>query len=130
MESIKPSLCVLPSVNNKAPTPEMFEKVVFTDYHEFKEQFINCIGGSCWAFTVDSEIIWNDYDESRCYKDILISNSIRDSLINDPSNLLVYLNRTSVNHKIELYMYQTDIEKYTINVLDGTYTFTFFKFFK
>ena len=130
MSPIQSICCLLPSVREPAPTPEMFEKTVFTDYYEFREQFINCISGSCWAFSVDSEVIWNDYDESRSYKDILISNSVRDSLITDPSNLFVYLNRTEISHKIEIYMYQTDIEKYTIDVSDGTYTFSFFKLFK
>ena len=130
MSPIISILSLLPSVREPAPTPEMFEKTVFTDYNEFKKQFIMCISGSCWALTVDYEPIWNDYDSSRCYKNILIENSIRDSLINDPGNLLVYLNRSSKNHIIEIYMYQTDIEKYTIDILNETYTFSFFKFFK
>ena len=115
---------VLPAVTIPITKPTFFEKTTFIDYSEFIEQFTNCISGSCWALVVDSEIIWNDYDDSRNFKEIIMAGVLREAIINDPRCIIKKATT------MDIYMFQENIQKYKIHILDNTFKFSFFKFIK
>lgn len=95
------------------------------NYPKLLELIQDYVGADCWAFVVNNEILFNNYnDESKTFKQIIEEKIIRDKIIENPHSVLVEVNRRNVNTVIEIYMfpkphsyklmirYVADVEKY------------------
>jgi len=117
----------LPVINVPCAKPLYIQHTEYTDFIEFKEQIKLLIGGDCWAFVIDDEILWNAYPGSISYTKFITYGVIRDHLIDDPANLLIYMMRNTVPHYIDIYMYYTDKKRYHVDIKNGKFVFSFFK---
>jgi hypothetical protein len=109
----------LPKLDTPMSKPTFFEKTCYYSFNEFKEQFLDCIGGSCLALVIDGEIIWNEYDTSKSFKKKIQNASLRYTLLNNPSVIMEA-------HEIDIYMYSRNSQRYNLSIFDGTYQFKFF----
>ena len=117
----------LPVINIPCSKPIYIEHSEYSDFIEFKEQVKLLIGGDCWAFVIDDEVLWNTYPNNTSYSKLLSQNIIRDHLISDPANLLIYMMRNITPHYIDIYMYSGNKKRYHIHIKNGKFVFSFFK---
>jgi hypothetical protein len=76
-------------------------------YLELIELIRDYVRQDCWAFVINNEILFNSYNaHSKTFKAILEEKIIRDTIIDNPQNILAEVNCRNINTKIEIYMFQ------------------------
>jgi len=84
------------------------------------------LGGDCWAITINSEIIYNNYDKTRNAKDIIIQNILRNHIIDNPSLLFGLF-----EHDKKIVIYMSKNNTWSINIIfekkENTFELLFFK---
>lgn len=103
-----------------------------TQYKLLQEILSNVVGSDCWALSIEYnksvEVIYNAYNNSRSYKEILLQNNYRDQIIDNPhSNLLYNINHKDEPTSINAYMYHSDgfIVHIDYNPEDSSYTISY-----
>lgn len=66
----------------------------------------NLVGSECWAAVIDEkEVLFNEYDTSRSFKQILADSMARNALLHDPYTILMHFYCSQKNHTMNLYMF-------------------------
>ena len=94
--------------NNLFGVLERFPSEITFQYLEHINQyrlFTGLVKSDCWAVIYDGQILYNFYDTSRPYRELIIDNIIRERLVKDPyESLFKFLYKNAKDTKIELYM--------------------------
>jgi len=98
----------------------------FTDFMAFKDELQNLLGGSCWAFSINDEILWNSFDESRNIREIVRQEVVRRHLVSDPSDVLVYIYKNTKPSFMDIFMFGNPTIRFHVTIKPGKYTFTYF----
>lgn len=105
MRTVLPPLVFHPYDNAPA---RIYHTEVGHEYEQFLDEFEDHLGADCWALTVNEEIIINSYHEHRPLREKLMDKIIRDAILGEPHSLFVNINRSHVNTRIIVYMFQRD----------------------
>ncbi len=96
-ELYKPNFGLLSEYNSDSYDYELLCKLI-TDY----------VSADCWAFTVDDEIIFNNYETKEKICDYLQEQLFRKAIIeNVHSNILLNIRKRNKDSIIEIYMFQS-----------------------
>ena len=87
---------------------ERFPSEITFQYLEHINQyrlFTGLVKSDCWAVIYDGQILYNFYDTSRPYRELIFDNIIRERLVKDPyESLFKFLYKNAKDTNIELYM--------------------------
>ena len=125
----------LPVCTFPCKLPYYFDKSEYTtqnisDYQDFMQIMSNVIGGYCCALFIDDEQLYNTYDNSKSFLELMTLEAIRDKIANNAHSLLCHINRLSKPVQIKIYDNQYNDYKIMVSIeynpTDKKYTISAF----
>lgn len=98
----------LPVVTQIIQKPTFIENDTFTmkTLDKLNEFIKDIVSGSCIAMLINSDIIWNDFDETVSYTERFHQIAIRDAVSNNPSSLIHEILKKHTDARVYFYLYR------------------------
>jgi hypothetical protein len=116
----------LPTVNQFMCSPLEQTRFKFDEFDKLNKIIQEYLGGDCWAITINSEIIYNNYDKTRNANKIITQDTLRNHIIDKP---LLLFGLFEQDKKIVIYMFKKNT--WSINIIfkkkENTFEVLFFK---
>lgn len=100
----------LPNITHIIQKPTFIENDFFTlkTLRKLNMVIKDIVSGSCMAMLINSDIIWNEFDESVTFNERFQQNSIREHITNNPDSLLYEIIKKNKDARVYFYLYKTN----------------------